>query len=363
MIEFLKHNGGIIANIIGYSVLFAWLIFSISFCLKALKEPNTVNKNFFSLIPGLFITLGIFGTFLGIAVALLNFNPDNSKEEFEKNLPQFLGGLQTAFLTSIIGIVLSLVFNFWTKIIQRTNEEFYLSRESQELIEIKKLIWNYSKQNSEELYKALSERINSFDEKFSALISSLVEKNFEELSKSIERLNEWQKQNEKNVSEIYRLISTIDKIDKSLSSISENTDRLVGEGGKLQILVNELQKAMITDQEFSKTMRKASETIEKMNTVSIEYDKTQKTINEWLKGESGIHQAMTKYTDGLKTFNDALIKHSISTETINNLSNQYKVDLNTALNGVFGRLDQVLASYIKHLEEKGNELTVKIQKN
>lgn len=351
-------TANLIANILGYSTLLAWLIFSINFCLKASKEPNSVNRNFFSLIPGLFITLGIFGTFLGITVSLLNFDASELKE----NLPKFIEGLKTAFITSVVGIALSLFFSFWTKIIQRTNEEFYLSRESLELIEIKKLFKNYSNQNSEELYKALANRMNSFDEKFGSLIKSLVDKNFEELSKSINRLNEWQKDNEKHVSEIYRLIKSVDNIDKSLISITATTKNLVGESGKLQMLVNELEKAMIGDQQFSKMMKRANETAEKLNSAVLEFDKTQNIINTWLKNESGLHQSMEIYNKGLKEFNTSIAQHSINTENVNNLVNQFNNQLNTALKGVFGTLDQVFASYIKHLEEKGNELTINIKK-
>ncbi|WPL16261.1 hypothetical protein Thiowin_01214 [Thiorhodovibrio winogradskyi] len=56
-------------------------------------------------MPTLLTTLGILGTFLGIAIGLLQF--DVSQVEY--SIPTLLEGLKLAFITSIIGIALSAV--------------------------------------------------------------------------------------------------------------------------------------------------------------------------------------------------------------------------------------------------------------
>ena len=48
--------------------------------------------------------LGIVGTFIGISIGLFDFNPD----DIEKSVRTLLFGLQTAFITSIVGIVATL---------------------------------------------------------------------------------------------------------------------------------------------------------------------------------------------------------------------------------------------------------------
>ena len=53
------------------------------------------------------IKLGIFGTFLGIFVALFGFDPSNIKD----GIPVFLGGMRIAFLTSVTGMLLSLILD------------------------------------------------------------------------------------------------------------------------------------------------------------------------------------------------------------------------------------------------------------
>ncbi|WP_240905787.1 hypothetical protein [Thiorhodococcus mannitoliphagus] len=58
---------------------------------------------FYQSTPTLLTTLGILGTFLGIAIGLLDF--DSTRIEY--SIPLLLDGLKTAFTTSIVGILLS----------------------------------------------------------------------------------------------------------------------------------------------------------------------------------------------------------------------------------------------------------------
>ncbi len=71
--------------------------------------------------------LGILGTFIGIIIGLLNFNT----ESIDTSIPVLLGGLKTAFITSIVGMFFAILFNgldafflpinvaYWRRILQR----------------------------------------------------------------------------------------------------------------------------------------------------------------------------------------------------------------------------------------------------
>jgi hypothetical protein len=58
------------------------------------------NDRVVSQGPTLLTTLGIFGTFVGIAVGLLDFRADN----IEASIPALLGGMKTAFFASVVGV-------------------------------------------------------------------------------------------------------------------------------------------------------------------------------------------------------------------------------------------------------------------
>ncbi len=53
--------------------------------------------------------LGILGTFIGIIIGLLNFNT----ESIDTSIPVLLGGLKTAFITSIVGMFLPFYLMEW----------------------------------------------------------------------------------------------------------------------------------------------------------------------------------------------------------------------------------------------------------
>lgn len=75
-----------------------------AFGLRFAKKGTQVE--FVNYVPTLLTTTGIFGTFLGIVMGLLDFN----QNDIEASIPPLLEGLKTAFITSLAGILFSLVF-------------------------------------------------------------------------------------------------------------------------------------------------------------------------------------------------------------------------------------------------------------
>lgn len=70
---------------------------------RAYRERKAVDE-FTRLAPAGAISLGIFGTFLGIYLGLLDFDTQN----INASIPDLLAGLKTAFITSLVGMVSSL---------------------------------------------------------------------------------------------------------------------------------------------------------------------------------------------------------------------------------------------------------------
>lgn len=100
----------LIVEILPYALLLFWLIYSISILNKAKNKTEEVNPYIIESIPQIFPTIGILGTFIGIAYGLSDFKMDDIKG----SIPQIVKGLSTAFYASIAGIVLSIVFSKFT---------------------------------------------------------------------------------------------------------------------------------------------------------------------------------------------------------------------------------------------------------
>ncbi len=100
-----------ITNVITYIsivIIIGWAIYHGKKLRKAFKSNEKVNIEDFEYIPSFYNTLGILGTFTGIFIGLLFFKVKNITE----SIPNLLNGLKTAFVTSIVGIIISLYFSF-----------------------------------------------------------------------------------------------------------------------------------------------------------------------------------------------------------------------------------------------------------
>lgn len=108
----------------GIGIILIVAIWAAIYIFRRNKENN--NEHLFDFIPHLFPTLGILFTFLGIAIGLWNFDSN----DIEKSIPELMNGLKTAFLVSIFGVALLVIFSFWTNIKRKNLENGVLSEET-----------------------------------------------------------------------------------------------------------------------------------------------------------------------------------------------------------------------------------------
>lgn len=89
----------IVAELVCYSILAVFVLSA--FFAKTNRFPALVNYT-----PSLLTTIGIFGTFTGIVIGLLMFDHTN----IDGSISALLAGLKTAFITSLLGILSSILF-------------------------------------------------------------------------------------------------------------------------------------------------------------------------------------------------------------------------------------------------------------
>lgn len=87
--------------------IFFWVILSV-FIVALILRLRGRKPVFTDYVPTLLSSLGILGTFAGIVIGLLAFDP--TPEKMNNSITNLLWGLQTAFFTSIIGVFLSITF-------------------------------------------------------------------------------------------------------------------------------------------------------------------------------------------------------------------------------------------------------------
>jgi predicted HAD superfamily phosphohydrolase len=126
--------------LIVYALMALWTFFSTYYIFRLWKIKNISKNNpyLYNSIPSIFTTLGVLGTFVGIFFGLQKFDVNNITE----SIPTLLEGMKTAFLTSIIGIILSLIFRTIGQLVLRTVElkEAEHPKPTNELVELGKIV-------------------------------------------------------------------------------------------------------------------------------------------------------------------------------------------------------------------------------
>ena len=74
------------------------------------SSPNFPIYSLTKVLPGTFVGFGILGTFLGFSSGISGMRLTGNVDELFGKLDVFFMGLNTAFITSIIGVILSVVF-------------------------------------------------------------------------------------------------------------------------------------------------------------------------------------------------------------------------------------------------------------
>jgi chromosome segregation ATPase len=97
-------------QVTGLFVLLMIVLFALALTATLTRRAAAFQQS----TPTLLTTLGILGTFLGIAIGLLDF--DSSRIEY--SIPLLLEGLKLAFITSIVGILLATALRL-TQVLKR----------------------------------------------------------------------------------------------------------------------------------------------------------------------------------------------------------------------------------------------------
>jgi hypothetical protein len=274
-------------ELLPYGLLVIWTIFSIYYLLRAKRTPTEINPYIFDSIPQVFPTLGILGTFLGIAYGLFYFDV----KHMDESIPELLNGLKTAFIASIFGIIGLLIFSKLTALIQHTNEKDK-AVSSDELTALNTLIDQTKKASSE----------NAIN--FKTLNSSIIGDGDESLATQFAKMkNQMTEQTEK-----------LSKIQTALGGDSETS--LLTQIQKLRAEQGEYAKLTSTNSTFIvETMNKNNEIIR------TKFDEFTKLLTE--NNTKALVEAMEKVITDFNTQMNELIQRLVK-ENFEELNNSVK---------------------------------------
>lgn len=381
---------------LSWYLIIGWLGYS-TICLFTKK---ITNYYIFESIPGVFVTLGLLGTFLGITYGLIHFNVD--AEYIKTSITELLEGLKNAFFTSISGIILSLIFGKFVKyqinngkITERyEDEELQLFRsintslkeinesgdkrteilanaiskkvsvleEKFEKLYVKfdQVFENLAEQNAGAIQEALKEVIEDFNDVFRDFIGELVDKNFNKLTESIDALVKWQQQYKSDIESIRdayaQMVEKHSEFVKITGNWVNNLDEIAGKSSALKGIVEEFKAAFNDDSNFSEIIGKIENSVNELATTSKQvkslYDNLGKTtssfdglkdeVTEWLNKEDGVREQTIAVADALKEVK------SMEVTQIENMEESFNRRLANTLKG----LDDVMLEQLKLVSKK-----------
>ena len=247
--NFIEENPILIGAII--VIVLAYFYFS-----NRLKSNDPIVNHATSTLT----SLGILGTFLGITIALFNFDT----LDITNSIPKLLGGLKIAFISSILGLSLAILFrykksksdengenakdeytagDFFKQVSDLTKEIANGNKDIKEALvgdgdaslstQIGKLRNDFrdfaekvAEDGSQKLIEALEQVIKDFNQK----ISEQFGENFKQLNEAVGALLVWQKEHKAQVEKLTELFEETQKgievANQSIQSIEASTSKI-----------------------------------------------------------------------------------------------------------------------------------------
>ncbi len=143
------------------------------------------------------------------------------------------------------------------------------------------------KSNTEALVEVMKKVTEEFQKQMNSLINKLIQENFDQLNKSVEKLNQWQQENKEMIASLthqYKEMSdNFEATSTSLTRVKDDTASLVSEGGKLRQLVDALNQVIIEDEHFIEVTKELHETANLSKSNMESFNESTKTLNEWVR--------------------------------------------------------------------------------
>jgi hypothetical protein len=165
-----------------------------------------------------------------------------------------------------------------------------------------------SKNNTEALVDVMKNVTEQFNNQMSELINKLVQENFSELNKSVQGMNDWQKENKEQIKKLtdnyQKTTELFDISSRTLSEVAINSKALIDDNSKLVTLVETLEKVMITDNRFSEITNNLVSTIETLQGTTESFEETTNKLNDWVRTERNFKDSADVLIIKLEEFRD-----------------------------------------------------------
>lgn len=316
---------------------------------ESFKEDQIVyksgNRKLIELIPAIFVSLGLLGTFWGITTGISDINTNGSVENIQLSINTLLNGMQFAFYSSIVGIVISLAFQLFDRIILYKR----LLNSYDNLILVLDEVFPIKTEGSllEELLETQQEQMNDMktffaDEFISKLTSGISDTIAHSLNPHLEKSNQIMEQVAKNTTEAQseKLNEMVDYFVQSLNEIT---------GDHMRDLGNALTKTVEWQEKVHAEM---SSLVEELSNVAEKQAEMARNTTE-------LSEQMNEYTETLSEYQGKLVSSTQELNSITEQNTRLLEQMRAMSEEMNGRHQEAEDSFSKKLTQM-NETVVRI---
>ena len=335
---FLNGNSGKV-TIIWVVLIFAAFIFFLVRLLNAKGNNQKLKENriSFESKASTLSTLGVLGTFFGITWGLMGFNAD----DLDSSIPILLGGLKTAFFTSLAGMICSLVYNAVINHIYDVFEASQPSSQDESVAKICEAITKMSDSSTsaiETIKSQLTTAQNNQTAFYTAALTSLTGVNKEYLDSLKEDVKGVMNSillQTTAVSTQLRPLENVAHINEDVKDIASNISII---SGNVSELLTETKSAGEGVSELIKTSNENLSEVKSISETSKALLAESKTYSENLHTEVSDIEAKMKETNALLTqkfdeFSDLLKKSNTEAlvEVMRGLTEEFQKQMGTLI--------------------------------
>lgn len=194
------------------------------------------------------------------------------------------------------------------------------------------------KNNTEALVEVMKRVTEEFQTQMNALIKKLVQENFDQLNKSVEKLNQWQMENKQMIasltSQYKQMAENFENTSDSLNKVKTDTQALVSEGGRLDQLVTSLNEVIINDEKFKEISTNLQKTADLSKSNMESFDQSTRKLNDWVRKQRNFSDSVAVLIQKLEEINE--MRNYAS-----NFWKETKVGMNDAVGIIKGGSEQL----------------------
>jgi len=342
-----------------------------------------INVELWKSIPGMFVGLGILGTFVGLTLGISDFN-FSSSDKILDSIETLIGGIKTAFLTSLHGISLSIKENKIQIAQQERNALFQRWESSADKfrLEMQQALIDEFKIQHVEIQKHISDELKGFtidiqklfvvkdkdgnDIQPSNLFRDLLRES-EEQSKALKSfstdlseviMDKLETMSARSIlPEFEKILNSLKTLEASFKSFSSSTGQDIG--NQLSKAVSSLEnnlKALMEDfrEAFSSgAMQQLNRVIDSLNESAGVMEKLPDILNKMLDdvNQTNYEESQKRQTQTKEEFDITVNKFKASIDSIiDSLSKAEQQQINRE-QSILDQVNESLSSSVKQIED------------